>query len=109
MLVRSRGVSTPHVQTDVERSRSVPDDVYLACTNGLVEALGDADVAWIFASSSEPHDTSDRLVRTAREAGARDDIPAVVVSISSPRLALDVNRRDLARETSGCANAPATA
>lgn len=71
----------------------VRGDAYLACTNGLVEALGDADLERILASSSNPHDASDRLVRAAREAGALDDITAVVVSVPSPRLWKNAGRK----------------
>lgn len=80
-LSRSLGGEATRVAVDVHRSRLAPGDVYLACTNGLVEALGDADLTRILEAWSDPRQACDRLARAARGAGANDDITAVVVRI----------------------------
>lgn len=80
-LSRSLGGEGLRVEVDVHRSFVAPGDVYLACTNGLVEALGDADLARILGAWSDPRQASDRLARAARAAGAHDDITAVVVRV----------------------------
>jgi serine/threonine protein phosphatase PrpC len=60
---------------------AIPDDVYLLCSDGLVDEIGDRQIAAAMRRLAEPSELVDELVRLALEAGARDNVSVVVARV----------------------------
>jgi protein phosphatase len=69
---------------DIERLTVDNDDRVLVCTNGLTDAVDEADLARILGSSGTPDDMSHALVELAASRGADDDATAVVAHYHFP-------------------------
>lgn len=67
---------------ELRTERLAPGDVYLVCTDGLLEALAEDAIAREL-SAPDPLAACERLVRAAFEAGGRDNITAVVVAVTA--------------------------
>lgn len=100
-LALSRSLGGGAADVDVVRVPLEPGDVYLVCSNGLVEGLGESDLQQILQAWSDPRQASDRLVNASRDAGALDDITAIVVAVSAGRVAarMDPAPTDPSRDT----------
>ena len=70
------GGSRPDLVSEAVR----PGDVYLLCTDGLVEGVPDARIAEILGSLP-PDEASEALVAEAIEKGSRDNVTTVVVRV----------------------------
>jgi PPM family protein phosphatase len=78
-LTRSVG-GEPFLRTDIIREQIQPDDIYLICSDGLWGQITDEDIEG--ALEEENIDTScDKLVRLALNAGAPDNITAIVFRV----------------------------
>lgn len=64
-------------------------DRLLICTDGLTRELGDAAIAGVLARVADAQDAANELVHHALEAGARDNVSAVVVDVATSAGALD--------------------
>lgn len=60
---------------------AIPGDHYLLCSDGLVDEIGDAQIASVLRRLAEPREAVDELVRLALEAGARDNVTVLVVRV----------------------------
>lgn len=61
-------------------------DVLVLCTDGLIERLEDAEILDIVHSTASAEEASHELIRAANEAGASDNLTAVVSRfVDSPR------------------------
>jgi PPM family protein phosphatase len=58
-----------------------PGDRLLLCSDGLSDALGDADIAGLLATADRKT-CAERLVAAALEAGARDNVSVVVADVA---------------------------
>lgn len=75
VITRALGISG---EADVQTVTLVPGDVYLLCTDGLIEVIDEYLIARILAMDKiEPMGAT--LVESAYDAGSRDNITAVVV------------------------------
>jgi PPM family protein phosphatase len=64
-------------------------DRLLICTDGLTRELDDAVIARVLAGVSDAQDAANDLVRRALDAGARDNVSAVVVDVATSSGAVD--------------------
>ena len=63
----------------VHERRLEPGEVLLLCSDGLHTAVPDADIARLLASSNDPESACATLLEAALQAGARDNVTAVVL------------------------------
>ncbi|SDC99024.1 protein phosphatase [Actinokineospora iranica] len=82
-LVRAVGMED-QVRPDVWERPAIVGERYLLCTDGLTDALGAERLAALLASlrSAEPARCVDALVQAACEAGAKDNVTAVVADVA---------------------------
>lgn len=73
--ISSMGNSEP----DIELHQAQPGDVFLLCSDGLTDALDDAEITRELAKSSDPEEAARRLAARAYEMGSQDNITCVVV------------------------------
>ena len=64
-------------------------DRLLICTDGLTRELGDAEIGAVLAQVADAQDAANELVRRSLDAGARDNVSAVVVDVATSAGALD--------------------
>ncbi len=60
---------------------AIPGDVYLLCSDGLVDEIGDRQIAAAMRRLGDPSEVVDELVRLALEAGARDNVSVLVARV----------------------------
>ncbi|MBP6630644.1 MAG: serine/threonine-protein phosphatase [Kofleriaceae bacterium] len=77
--VVTRALGTPTGEPEVSAHPIVDGDVYLLCSDGLSEVLGDGELAAQLARPAEAACVA--LVDAAYAAGSRDNISAVVVRV----------------------------
>jgi serine/threonine protein phosphatase PrpC len=66
------------VQAEIHRLELSDGDVVLLCTDGLSEPVGDHDMAAILSATSDPSVACDRLIASALDRGAPDNVTAIV-------------------------------
>jgi len=80
--VITRALGMPGDATlELRREQLMPGDVFLICSDGLSEPVGEAEIAAALESSTVQA-SCEHLVRRAYDAGGRDNITAVVVRVS---------------------------
>lgn len=88
----ARGRLSRYVGMDGEARANVrvvrlePGDRLLLCSDGLTGMIEDAAIAGILDAAEVPELACERLVRAANEAGGRDNITVLVVSIDRARV-----------------------
>jgi serine/threonine protein phosphatase PrpC len=60
-----------------------PDDLYILCSDGLSDVIGDAGILAEARECSEPQALTDRLVQLAYDKGGRDNITVLVVGCAT--------------------------
>jgi serine/threonine protein phosphatase PrpC len=80
LLTRSLGQSPETVLPDLRTEDVTPGDVFLLCSDGLTDVLGDDALAALLGRSA-PADAAVDLVEAAYAAGSGDNITAVVVEV----------------------------
>ena len=81
LVTRSIGTH-PEVEVDLCSDHCREGDLYLLCSDGLTDVLGDGEIGRILSRpAASPEDSCRQLVRSANEAGGPDNITAVVVRI----------------------------
>jgi protein phosphatase len=80
LVTRSLGHSPESVLPDLRTEKVTPGDVYLLCSDGLTDVLGDEVIAGILGGSG-PNAAAVTLVEAAYAAGSGDNITAVVVEV----------------------------
>lgn len=81
LLLQAIGPS-PQVEPEVRLHRVEPGDVYLLCTDGLHNGVGDEDIAAALALAAHAHPLEcacRTLIDMARAVGGKDNITVVVV------------------------------
>jgi PPM family protein phosphatase len=72
------------LRVEVQKLGLEPDDVVLLCTDGLTQTLPDDRIADILRVETSPEEGCKRLVATANEAGARDNVSVIVARFTLP-------------------------
>jgi PPM family protein phosphatase len=82
----TRALGMPNAEPDVQTATVARGDVYLLCSDGLYEPLGEETIAALLGGSRSPSPPPELAARTlvdaAFAAGSRDNISAVVVRIN---------------------------
>ncbi|WP_394847491.1 protein phosphatase 2C domain-containing protein [Pendulispora brunnea] len=78
VVTRALGMQDP-LRVTVRTFELVPRDRYLLCSDGITEALAPFRINALLGMAHSPEEAAESLVDAAREAGARDNITALVV------------------------------
>jgi protein phosphatase len=78
MLSRALFGETEH-SPDVSRLPMTVGDRILVCSDGIPSVLDDSTIHGVLQTVRDPQAAAERLLDTAKNAGARDDVTAVVV------------------------------
>lgn len=62
------------------------NDIILLCSDGLWDMLLDEDIAKIISSSKKPKDICARLTEAANQAGGKDNITVIVISVERKKV-----------------------
>ena len=81
VLTRSLG-SVGDGELSVSASPVCKGDIYLLCTDGLYDMLGDAAIRRLLSQDMPPAETVGYLIAAANENGGRDNITAACVRVS---------------------------
>lgn len=81
LVTRALGVEDT-VLLEVNEHRVEPGDIYLMCSDGLSDMVGDADIARALAAASPLLQKAAHLVQTANANGGRDNISVVLAQAS---------------------------
>ena len=80
----------PHLRMDDVGEWTVgpdTDTVYLLCSDGLTDMVGDADIRNILLQEPNPKDAAQRLLNLALERGGKDNTTVMVVRVPQDMLA----------------------
>jgi protein phosphatase len=80
ILTRALGIE-PEVEVDVWHVPPHVGDRILLCSDGLINEVGDNEIASVLGQHPDPGDAAQALVERARDAGGNDNITVVVVDI----------------------------
>jgi protein phosphatase len=80
ILTRALGIE-PDVEVDVWHVPPHVGDRILLCSDGLINELGDDEIASVLGQHPDPEDAARALVQQARDSGGSDNITVVVVDI----------------------------
>ena len=78
VVTRALGMQEP-LRVTVRTFELLPGDRYLLCSDGVTEALAPQRLTLLLGGAESPDDVAGALVDAACEAGARDNITALVV------------------------------
>ena len=81
LVTRALGVGPP-AEADVVLLPVEAGRRFLVCSDGLTGELEDGEIARLLAETSDPQAAAGRLVRTAVDRGASDNVTAVVVEVA---------------------------
>lgn len=102
IVTRALGIAD-HVDVDSWELVARSGEYYLLCSDGLVNEVGDAQIAATMRRLDNPAEVADDLVRQANENGARDNVTVVVVRVDAgaagPPDPLPVGPREAAAST----------
>lgn len=80
ILTRALGVG-PEVEVDAWEVLPAQGDRFLLCSDGLTNEVAPERIASVLASTPDPRQAAEVLVRTANEHGGSDNITVVVVDV----------------------------
>jgi serine/threonine protein phosphatase PrpC len=82
LLTRALGAD-PVVEAEIREHDAQPGDVFLLCSDGLTDMLGDDRIAaTILEQGRNPEGCAARLVELANEAGGRDNVTVALVRVT---------------------------
>jgi serine/threonine-protein phosphatase Stp1 len=80
MITRAIGVA-PDIELERRFAPIMAGDVFLLCSDGLTACLDDHELASLLAGA-DPNAAADRLLATALDRGARDNVSLIVIQAS---------------------------
>lgn len=93
------------VRVSVRTARALAGDLYLLCSDGLSDALDDGRIEELLGEACSPEEHVRALIDAALEAGAQDNVAALVVACDETEV--PPKRRPSARPQVMAAHAPA--
>lgn len=81
ILLRSVGASFPESEMDVTEVELAPGDQALLASDGLWRSLEEGEITRVLAAARSPRDAVVRLHGAALDAGASDNVTAVILSV----------------------------
>jgi len=86
IVTRALGID-PGIDIEAQTLAVTPDAWYVLCSDGLVDEVSDADIAQVLTKNTTPHGAAQALVDAANDAGGRDNVTVIVVSVASAHAA----------------------
>jgi serine/threonine protein phosphatase PrpC len=78
LVTRALGIETT-VAVDIHEEMALPGDIYLLCSDGLNDMVGDEAIASIFRAQGEDLERlADGLIKAANEGGGKDNISVLL-------------------------------
>ena len=90
MLTRAIGVGET-VEVDQWELAPEAGDVYLLCSDGLINEIEEESITTILAGESDPTEAAKALITAANRAGGRDNITVVIVAVDVEEMAEPVS------------------
>jgi PPM family protein phosphatase len=78
LVTRALGVDA-HVVVDIIEHTPLAGDIYLMCSDGLSDMVDDGGLTDLLSENNNLPDQTSGLVRTANEAGGRDNISVILI------------------------------
>ncbi len=100
VITRSLG-RDPMGQVDHWVFPPYPGEAFVICTDGLSNELGLADIESVLLDVHDAQEAADELVRRAVQAGGRDNVTAIVVTVQEQGFHADVDEDTTPREAIG--------
>ena len=100
VITRSLG-RDPMGQVDHWVFPPYPGEAFVICTDGLSNELGLADIESVLLDVDDAQEAADELVRRAVQAGGRDNVTAIVVTMQGQESQPDVDEDTTPREAIG--------
>ncbi len=69
------------IDVDIVRGAVQPGDLFLSCTDGLTNMVGESDISDCLRRGEQLAETAKKLVETANENGGRDNITLILVRV----------------------------
>jgi len=81
LVTRALGID-PTVEPEIHDHDTLPGDIYLLCSDGLCDMVGDEDIGLALQTlSSNLKLCAQHLVQTANDNGGRDNISVILVRV----------------------------
>ena len=81
LVTRALGID-PIVEPEIHDHQTLPGDIYLLCSDGLCDMVGDEDIGLaLHTLSSNLKLCAQHLVQTANDNGGRDNISVILVRV----------------------------
>lgn len=80
IILRAVGVKET-VAPDLLRGKALKDDMFLLCSDGLTDMIGDKEIADVLRSIDTVPGKVEKLIVLAKSAGGRDNITVVLVRV----------------------------
>ncbi|MDR2332928.1 MAG: Stp1/IreP family PP2C-type Ser/Thr phosphatase [Burkholderiaceae bacterium] len=84
LVTRALGVE-PSIQIDIDEFPVEPQDLYILCSDGLTDMIGDDDLAALARAPTSLADKAQRMVQLANAMGGRDNISVVLVQTAGEK------------------------
>ena len=81
LVTRALGIENT-VALEVSEHHVEPDDIYLMCSDGLTDMVGDSTISTLFSGGGALDLLATRLVESANACGGRDNISVLLVNAS---------------------------
>jgi protein phosphatase len=79
------GGTEPGVHPQVHKLRLEDGDTLLVCSDGLMEMLGDEEIAAVLRTEPEPQRACEQLVEQANARGGKDNVTVIVAQFAAAR------------------------
>ncbi len=73
------------LEVDITSGPVWNDDVFLLCSDGLTEEVGDKRIQEIFEQNTDPEASANRLIEEALANGGRDNVSVIVVQVTGKK------------------------
>lgn len=81
-ITKAIGTNTP-IEPTLGEMKVLAGDIYLICSDGLTTMLDDSEISSIFERTSIPSGLSETFVAQANNAGGRDNITVLLISVQN--------------------------
>ena len=80
VILRAVGTKE-HMEFDLLKGKALAGDIFLLCTDGLTDMVGDEDIGHCMGRGGDLLSSADRLIQMALTAGGKDNVTVVLVKI----------------------------
>jgi protein phosphatase len=80
LLTRVIGIN-PIVEADIEYDKREKDDIFILCSDGLIDMVTDQQIEEIIKAGSNVTDIANSLVNAALVAGGKDNVSVIICKV----------------------------